>query len=72
MYNREILDIKTVPKDLVIIGGGYIGVELGNSVRATETALTKNEVNVTLVPFSLISDIVFDSFEISMVSATIK
>ncbi len=29
LYNKEILDLKTVPKDLIIIGGGYIGVELG-------------------------------------------
>jgi dihydrolipoamide dehydrogenase len=42
MYNKEILDIKTVPKDLVIIGGGYIGVELG-------TAFAKLGSQVTLI-----------------------
>ncbi len=42
MYNREILDVKTVPKDLIIIGGGYIGVELG-------TAFAKLGSQVTII-----------------------
>lgn len=42
LYNREILDIKTIPKDLIIIGGGYIGVELG-------TAFAKLGSQVTLI-----------------------
>ncbi|WP_393971261.1 dihydrolipoyl dehydrogenase [Oxyplasma meridianum] len=29
LYNREILDLQEVPRRLVIIGGGYIGIELG-------------------------------------------
>ena len=42
LYNREILDLKTIPKDLIIIGGGYIGVELG-------TAFAKLGSQVTLI-----------------------
>ena len=29
LYNREILDLQEIPKRLVVIGGGYIGIELG-------------------------------------------
>jgi dihydrolipoamide dehydrogenase len=42
MYNREILDMKVLPKELIIIGGGYIGVELG-------TAFSKMGTQVTLI-----------------------
>ncbi|MGP6220581.1 dihydrolipoyl dehydrogenase [Caldiplasma sukawensis] len=40
--NRDILDIKNVPKDLIIIGGGYIGVEIG-------TAFAKIGSQVTII-----------------------
>lgn len=42
LFNREILDVKEIPQDLVIIGGGYIGVELG-------TAFAKLGSHVTIV-----------------------
>jgi dihydrolipoamide dehydrogenase len=29
LYNREILDLQEIPGRLVVIGGGYIGIELG-------------------------------------------
>jgi dihydrolipoamide dehydrogenase len=32
-YNREILAVGAIPKKLVIIGGGYIGVEMGTAFR---------------------------------------
>ncbi len=41
-YNREILDLKIIPKEMVIIGGGYIGVELG-------TAFAKLGSQITLI-----------------------
>lgn len=41
-YNREMLDIQRVPPALVIIGGGYIGIELG-------TAFAKLGSNVTII-----------------------
>ena len=42
LFNREILDIKEIPQSLVIIGGGYIGVELG-------TAFAKLGSDVTII-----------------------
>ncbi|MCL4335457.1 MAG: dihydrolipoyl dehydrogenase [Candidatus Thermoplasmatota archaeon] len=42
LYNREILDLKEIPSSMAIIGGGYIGVELG-------TAFAKLGTNVTII-----------------------
>ena len=44
LYNKEILDLKTVPKDLIIIGGGYIGVELGIAFAKLGTQVTLIEM----------------------------
>ncbi|MCL4340769.1 MAG: dihydrolipoyl dehydrogenase [Candidatus Thermoplasmatota archaeon] len=41
-FNREILDVDSIPERLAIIGGGYIGVELG-------TAFAKLGSNVTII-----------------------
>lgn len=41
-YNREILDLDHIPESIVVIGGGYIGVELG-------TAYAKLGSHVTIV-----------------------
>ena len=30
-YNREMLAVENIPSKLVIIGGGYIGVEMGTA-----------------------------------------
>ncbi len=32
-YNREILAMENIPEKLVIIGGGYIGIEMGTAFR---------------------------------------
>ncbi|MHB8360508.1 MAG: dihydrolipoyl dehydrogenase [Thermoplasmataceae archaeon] len=31
LYSKEILDVKAIPKELIVIGGGYIGIELGTA-----------------------------------------
>lgn len=43
-YNREILDMKAIPKEMVIIGGGYIGVELGTAFAKLGTQITLIEM----------------------------
>ncbi len=43
-YNKEILDLKTIPKEMVIIGGGYIGVELGTAFAKLGTQITLIEM----------------------------
>jgi dihydrolipoamide dehydrogenase len=42
LYNKEILDVDHIPKSLIVIGGGYIGIELG-------TAFAKLGCDVTVV-----------------------
>ena len=49
-YNREILDIKKIPESLVIIGGGYIGIELGTAFARLGTSVTILEMMDTILP----------------------
>ncbi len=49
-YNREILDVKTIPANLVIIGGGYIGVELGTAFAKLGTSVTIIEMMDGILP----------------------
>ena len=49
-YNREILDVKSVPANLVIIGGGYIGVELGTAFAKLGTSVTIIEMMEGILP----------------------
>ncbi len=42
MHNREVLDMKRIPESIIIVGGGYIGIEIG-------TALSKLGSSVTIV-----------------------
>ncbi|MFC4617201.1 dihydrolipoyl dehydrogenase [Camelliibacillus cellulosilyticus] len=44
------LDLKEVPKKLVVIGGGYIGVELGNAFAGFGTEVTILEGSKTILP----------------------
>lgn len=50
LYNREILDVDHIPSSLVIIGGGYIGVELGTAFRKLGSEVTIVEMMPTLLP----------------------
>ena len=42
--NREILDMKTVPKKLVVIGGGVIGLEMASYFNSIGSAVTVIEM----------------------------
>lgn len=50
LYNREILDLENVPKSLVIIGGGYIGVELGTAFAKLGSSVTILEMMDGILP----------------------
>lgn len=52
MTSTEILDLQEVPKHLVIIGGGFIGLELGSVWRRLGAEVTVIEMMAELVPFS--------------------
>ena len=44
MTNREILDMKTLPKKLVVIGGGVIGLEMASYFNSVGCAVTVIEM----------------------------
>ncbi len=50
LYNREILDFDHIPKSLAIIGGGYIGVELGTAFRKLGSEVTIIEMMPSILP----------------------
>jgi len=50
MFNREILDVDHIPQSLVIIGGGYIGVELGTAFRKLGSEVTIVEMMPNILP----------------------
>jgi dihydrolipoamide dehydrogenase len=50
IYNREILDVDHIPSTLTIIGGGYIGVELGTAFRKLGTEVTIVEMMPEILP----------------------
>jgi dihydrolipoamide dehydrogenase len=47
--SREALDLAQIPKDMVIVGGGYIGMELGAHFAKLGTKLTIVEYNPTIL-----------------------
>lgn len=51
LSSTEILDLQSVPKHLVIIGGGYIGLELGSVWLRLGSEVTVVEMMPELVPF---------------------
>ena len=44
------LDVKQIPKRLLVVGGGYIGLELGSVYAALGTAVTVVEMTPALLP----------------------
>lgn len=48
--SREALELSALPKDLVIVGGGYIGMELGSHFAKLGTQLTIVEFLPTILP----------------------
>jgi dihydrolipoamide dehydrogenase len=49
--STEALDLKEVPKHLVIVGGGYIGLELGSVWKRLGAEVTVVEMLPKIVPF---------------------
>ncbi|WP_337860590.1 dihydrolipoyl dehydrogenase [Ferroplasma sp.] len=49
-YNREILAIEKIPKKLVIIGGGYIGIEMGTAFRKLGSEVYIIEMKDRILP----------------------
>ncbi|MCL4314143.1 MAG: dihydrolipoyl dehydrogenase [Candidatus Thermoplasmatota archaeon] len=49
-YNREILDIQKIPESLIIVGGGYIGVELGTAFAKLGSKVTIVEMMENILP----------------------
>lgn len=50
VYNREILDLDHVPDSIVVIGGGYIGIELGTAFAKLGSKVTIIEMMEKLLP----------------------
>lgn len=50
LYNREILDLEAIPKTLVVIGGGYIGIELGTAFAKLGSSVTVIEMMDSILP----------------------
>lgn len=50
LFNREILDVREIPQELVIIGGGYIGVELGTAFAKLGSSVTIIEMMEGILP----------------------
>jgi len=50
LYNREVLDLKKTPASMVVIGGGYIGVELGTAFAKLGTKVTIVEMTEGILP----------------------
>lgn len=48
--STEALDLKAVPKHLVVVGGGYIGLEMGSVWRRLGAKVTVVEYMPTIVP----------------------
>jgi len=49
-YSRQALDLPDVPKRLLVVGGGYIGLELGSVYAALGSAVTVAEMMPSLLP----------------------
>jgi dihydrolipoamide dehydrogenase len=49
-YSRQALNVDHVPKRLLVIGGGYIGLELGSVYAALGSAVTVAEMMPALLP----------------------
>jgi dihydrolipoamide dehydrogenase len=49
-YNKDILDADHIPKSLVVIGGGYIGIELGTAFSKLGSEVTIVEMMPNILP----------------------
>ncbi|RJP30705.1 MAG: dihydrolipoyl dehydrogenase [Phycisphaerales bacterium] len=58
MYSRAALDLEDVPKKLLVVGGGYIGLELGMVYAAFGSAVTVVEMMPTILPGGVDADLI--------------
>jgi dihydrolipoamide dehydrogenase len=49
-YNREILAMENIPEKLVVIGGGYIGIEMGTAFRKLGSEVYIIEMKERILP----------------------
>ncbi len=49
-YNREILSLEKIPEKLVIIGGGYIGIEMGTAFKKLGSDVYIIEMKERILP----------------------
>jgi dihydrolipoamide dehydrogenase len=49
-YNREMLAVENIPEKLVIIGGGYIGIEMGTAFRKLGSEVYVVEMKDRILP----------------------
>jgi dihydrolipoamide dehydrogenase len=49
-YNRDILDVDHIPKSIIVIGGGYIGIELGTAFAKLGSDVTIVEMMPNILP----------------------
>jgi dihydrolipoamide dehydrogenase len=52
MNSKGALDLENIPETILVIGGGYIGLELGNAYAAFGTKITVAEMTGGLMPGS--------------------
>ena len=52
MNSKGALDLENIPETMLVIGGGYIGLELGNAYAAFGTKITVAEMTPGLMPGS--------------------
>ena len=50
MNSTAALDLKDIPKTLLVIGGGYIGLEMGSVYAALGSEVTVVEMMPSLLP----------------------
>ncbi len=50
LSSREILELEKLPQSLLVIGGGYIGLELGSALADLGTQVTLVEATESLLP----------------------
>lgn len=65
LTNREILDLETIPKDLVVVGGGVIGLEMAGYFNSVGSVVTVIEMldKIGGPTDREISDILRDNYE---------
>ncbi|GGM68681.1 dihydrolipoyl dehydrogenase [Thermogymnomonas acidicola] len=50
MHNREVLDMKRIPESIIIVGGGYIGIEIGTALSKLGSSVTIVEMMPSVLP----------------------